>query len=78
MKNEKLNGNKEQISKYEVPIWKKYCLTSREAAAYTNIGINKIDSMLSDPMCPFVLHVGKRRLVKRREFEKYLDKSIEL
>ncbi len=62
----------------EVPIWEKLNLTVKEAAEYSNIGINKIDNMLNNPMCTFVLHVGKKRLVKRKEFEKYLEKSIEI
>ena len=61
-----------------VPIWEKINLTVKEAAEYSNIGINKIDNMLNNPMCTFVLHVGKKRLVKRKEFEKYLEKNIEI
>ena len=38
-----------------VPIHLKMTLTAREAAEYSNIGINKIDSMLRAPNCPFVL-----------------------
>ena len=38
-----------------VPIHLKMTLTAREAAEYSNIGINKIDSMLRTPNCPFVL-----------------------
>ena len=47
-------------------------LTIREAAEYSNIGINKIDSMLRQPNCPFVLYVGAKKLVKRLEFEEYI------
>ena len=55
-----------------VPIYRKMNLTIREAAEYSNIGINKIDSMLRQPNCPFVLYVGAKKLVKRREFEDYI------
>lgn len=61
-----------------VPIWEKLNLTSKEAAEYSNIGINRIDSMLNHPMCSFVLHVGKKRLVKRKKFEKYLEEVLEI
>ena len=61
-----------------VPIWEKLTLTPREAAEYSNIGINRIDAMLNNPMCTFVLHVGKKRLVKRKEFEKHIEKSLEV
>lgn len=53
----------------KLPIHLKMLLTIREAAEYSNIGINKIDSMLKQPNCPFVLYVGTRKLVKRKEFE---------
>ena len=56
----------------KVPIYRKMNLTIREAAEYSNIGINKIDSMLRQPNCPFVLYVGAKKLVKRLEFEEYI------
>ena len=55
-----------------VPIHQKMALTIREAAEYSNIGINKIDAMLKQPNCPFVLYVGNKKLVKRREFEDFI------
>ena len=51
-------------------------LTAREAAEYSNIGINKIDSMLRSPNCPFVLFVGTKKLVKRWEFEQYISRTM--
>ena len=59
-----------------VPIAQKAFLTIPEAAEYTNIGLNKISSMLRTPNCPFVLFVGTRKLVKREEFVKYLNKQL--
>ena len=59
-----------------VPIHLKMTLTAREAAAYSNIGINKIDAMLRTPNCPFVLFVGSKKLVKRKEFEDYIQKKL--
>ena len=55
-----------------VPIEKKLNLTIREAAEYSNIGMNKINEMLRNPMCSFVLYVGTKKLVKRKEFEQFL------
>ena len=63
-----------EISK--VPIHLKIALTTREAAAYSNIGINKIDSMLRTPNCPFVLYVGTKKLVKRKEFEQFINQRL--
>ena len=59
-----------------VPICEKAALTIEEAAEYSNIGINKIDSMLRSPNCPFVLFVGTKKLVKRREFEEYISQKL--
>ena len=60
----------------KVPIHLKMPLTTREAAEYSNIGINKIDSMLRSPNCPFVLFVGTKKLVKRKEFEEYISQKL--
>lgn len=60
----------------KVPIHLKMTLTTREAAEYSNIGINKIDSMLRSPNCPFVLYVGTKKLVKRREFEQFTSDRV--
>ena len=59
-----------------VPIHLKMTLTVKEAAEYSNIGINKIDNMLRSPNCPFVLYVGTKKLVKRREFEQFISQKI--
>lgn len=59
----------------QVPIHLKMTLTIREAAEYSNIRINKIESLLRVPNCPFVLYVGTKRLVKRKEFEEFIRKK---
>ena len=60
----------------KVPVSEKVTLSIKETAAYSNIGINRIDNMLKQPNCPFVLYVGNKKLVKRREFEKFLEKQL--
>ena len=59
----------------KVPIHLKMTLTIKEAAEYSNIGINKIESLLRTPNCPFVLYVGAKKLVKRKEFEEFISKK---
>ena len=59
----------------KVPIDKKLALTIREAAEYSNIGINRIDKMLREPNCPFALFVGTKKLVKRKAFEEYIGRK---
>jgi len=65
--------------KEKVPIYEKILLTIDEAAQISNIGITKLYEMTNDPLCSFVLHTGSRkRLIKRKPFEQYLLKSIEV
>lgn len=56
-----------------VPIWEKANLTIEEAAEYSNVGIHKIYELANKPDCDFVLFVGKKRLIKRKRFEKFLE-----
>ena len=56
----------------------KVTFTVAEAAAYSNIGINKLESLLRDLRCPFVLYVGKKKLVKRKEIEKFISDNAEI
>lgn len=56
----------------EIPIWEKSNLTLEEAAAYSNIGINKLRTLTDDDACKFVLWVGNKRLIKRKQFDTYL------
>ncbi len=62
----------------EIPVWKKTTLTIREAAEYSNIGINKLSEMLRSPNCTFVLYVGNKKLVKRTAFEEYLKNKLSI
>ena len=59
-----------------LPIDRKILLSIREAAKYSNIGINKIDEMLKQPNCPFVLYVGTKKLVKRKAFEEFIESRV--
>lgn len=56
----------------EVPIWEKSNLTLEEAAAYTGIGVAKLREMSGEVECPFVLWVGSKRLLKRKQLDEYL------
>lgn len=59
-----------------LPIDRKMLLSIREAAEYSNIGINKIDELLKQPNCLFVLFVGTKKLVKRKAFEAYIEGKV--
>ena len=60
----------------QIPINEKLTLKIKEAAEYSNIGINKIDALLRAPNCPFVLFVGTKKLVKRKEFEDFISNNL--
>ena len=62
--------------KYEVPIWEKAALTLEEAAAYSNIGINRLRDITNDEHSKLVLWVGNKRLIKRRAFDKFIDTNF--
>ena len=59
-----------------------YCkeelLTLTEAAALYNIGVNKIREMTNDDNCSYVLFVGSKRLIKRRQFNLYLSEAYSI
>jgi excisionase family DNA binding protein len=63
----------EPADESKVPIWEKANLTLTEAAEYSNIGINRLTMLISNPKCNFVLSVGNKRLIKRKLFDKYID-----
>ena len=51
-------------------------LTIKEAAEYSKIGINTIDSMLRAPGCPFVSFAGTKKLIGRKVFERYISDKL--
>jgi len=58
----------------EIPFWCKLNLTIKETAAYSGIGINKLEELVKDPDCKFVLWKGSHKLIKRKQFEEYNDR----
>lgn len=68
-----MNASDKQQDVSLLPIDRKLLLSIREASEYSDIGINKIDALLKQPNCPFVLYVGTKKLVKRKAFEEYIE-----
>lgn len=60
-------------NKLHIPIYEKVALTLEEAAALSNIGINRLRELTNDTKCSFVFFVGNKRLIKRKRFEAYID-----
>lgn len=61
--------------KENVPVWEKVNLSLQEASAYSGIGINKLRELTNAKDCKFVLWVGNKRLIKRRQFEEFIAQS---
>lgn len=53
-------------------------LTLEEAAAYTGIGTDKLRELSNRESCDFVLWVGTKRLLKRKQLEEFLIKSFSI
>lgn len=62
----------------KVPIWEKSNLTLDEAAAYSGIGKNKLRELSNERNCRFVLWNGNKRLIKRRELDKFTSESFSI
>lgn len=73
MKTEVALEAQERINRNIIPVKEKINLTIQEAVEYSNIGETTIRKLLHEKGCPFLLKIGNRHLVKRKEFEKYLD-----
>ena len=61
-----------------VPLWKKTTLTISEAAELTGIGECKLREVSDDPNCKFVLFIGRKRLLKRKELEEYIERQYSI
>ena len=58
----------------QVQIKDKFCLTIDEAAAFFNIGQKKLRKIVTENLdSGFVIQNGVKFLIKREQFEKYLD-----
>ena len=62
----------------QIPLWEKGALTLEEASTYSNIGINKLRELTDDPRCNFVMWVGRKRLIKKKKFDAFLDNTYSI
>lgn len=53
-------------------------LTIEEAARLYNIGEHKLRELTDSDNCNFVLYVGRKRLIKRKQFDDYISKSFSI
>ena len=65
--------NKDNI----IPIWRKYTLTIQEASKYFRIGDKKLRNLIDEhPDAEYILWNGSRPQIKRKIFEKFIDKQL--
>jgi len=64
----------EKYSKNITPVWNRYILTIVEAAEYYHIGEKKLRRLVDEhPKADFIIMNGNRVLLKKKQFERFLD-----
>lgn len=65
--------------KQDIPWWTKYMLTIEESSKYYNIGITTLRTLIrNNPELDFIVNIGRRTLINRKKFEKWLDMMSDL
>lgn len=64
--------------KEKISIIDKPTLTIEEAAELYNIGQHKLRELTDNDNCNFVLFVGRKKLIKKRQFDEYISKSYSI
>lgn len=67
--------NNNYKNKNYVPIWQKVTLTVEEAAAYSNISSKTLRRFINECTPDFILKIGSKTLIKRKIFEKFLERT---
>jgi len=64
----------EKYSKNITPVWNRYILIIVEAAEYYHIGEKKLRRLVDEhPKADFIIMNGNRVLLKKKQFERFLD-----
>lgn len=61
-----------------VRLSEKRLLTITEASQYFGIGQGTLKRISDDPQCDFVLWIGRKRMFKRVQLEKFIEKAWSL
>lgn len=63
-------------SKIDIPVWEKYTMTVEEASKYFMLGQNKIRWLAEQNRhADWYIMNGNRLLIKKKQFEKFIDKA---
>lgn len=61
----------------DIPVWRKYTLSIREASDYFRIGEKKLRKLIDENQdAEFILWNGTRPQIKRKLFEQYVDEYL--
>ena len=64
-------------ARMKLPWWQKYTLTLNEASEYFGIGYKKLSAFVQEHADEnFILWNGNRALIKREQFQKYMDEQM--
>ena len=64
-------------ARMKLPWWQKYTLTLNEASEYFGIGYEKLSAFVQEHADEnFILWNGNRALIKREQFQKYMDEQM--
>lgn len=69
---------KSKAQRLNIPIWEKATLTIEEAAAYSGIGQHKLRELTDCEDCLFVLWIGNKRLIKRKELDNFISQAYSI
>lgn len=63
------------MKQIDIPIWERYTLTIEEASKYFRIGENKLRRLADENKnADWLIMNGNRIQIKRKQFEKIIDK----
>ena len=57
-----------------MPLWERYLMTIEEASSYLRIGENKLRQRANEYKEECVVMNGNRMLIKKKKFEKVIDR----
>lgn len=67
--------NNIRVVNQSIPIWEKMNLTIDEAAQYSNISSKTLRRYINECTPDFILKIGTKTLIKRKVFEKFLERT---
>ena len=65
----------QQTNNMIIPIWEKMNLTIEEAAQYSNISSKTLRRFINECTPDLILKIGTKTLIKRKVFEKFLERT---